>query len=58
MICQAQRKRKLPQKIDGCSSVGGKIYAYVKGVNDKGTNRRIPIRNRRTPINNLEELKD
>ena len=50
-----QAKRKFPQKIDGCSSIGGKIFAYVKDVNDEGTN---GIRNRRIPVNNLEKLKD
>ena len=51
-----QTKKRFPEKVDGCSSNGGRIYAYMKGgaATSSGAGSR---RNRRVQVGSLTRLR-
>ena len=52
-----QARRRFPDKVDGCSSTGGKIYAYMKSGATTATGGGSR-RNRRVAVGNLTKLRN
>lgn len=53
-----QAKKRFPNTVSGCSSSGGKLYAYVKQAADgESSTTTGTTRDRRVPIGNLRKIK-